>query len=92
MDVCGEIGWTRGYCHPDRVRGCCTLLLSKPQSDCCPNTFLPVQFLPLSVLSRAESESDKLCYCIIHITRASRVPSAVLHSFECVQAFWEVVL
>lgn len=38
MDVCGEIRWADGHCHPNRVLGgCCMLLLNKPQSDYCSN-------------------------------------------------------
>lgn len=33
MDVCGGTGRTEGCFQPDRVRGCCRLLLSEPQSD-----------------------------------------------------------
>lgn len=56
MDVCGENGWTDGYCHPGRVRGCCTWLLSKSQSHYCANIFLHAQFLLLLILVHAGSE------------------------------------
>lgn len=62
MDVCGETGWTDGHCHPDRVGGCCTLLLKKPQSDYCPN-----QFLLQIILSHVGSGSELLHY-YVHIS------------------------
>lgn len=75
MDVCGENGWTDGYCHPDRVRGCCTRLLSKSQSHYCANIFH-------SFCSVSASLNPGSCRIWKITKRASRVLNVVLYSFK----------